>query len=426
MTFVKWKITRTPFVGNQYVSTDTEEITRFHSIQVTKSLGDRKGSFSFKTTNFNDEYFGKFRPRDKITISRAINSSVVNDTTDLLMVGAVKDAQEDNVTATDSFNVQGYDFSASVMNAIIFSDPQGAELRIPEALESAVTSIRNDNPEFAVTWREENPSLNSDDGPFPLVQERWFYEPFTKILRKYSTNEYTEDGRYNWYVNTNNELVWIPESTNPDYTYNQLTDTDTKSIKIGKDTSAVVNFVIIKGGLDPKGSPITARYQDFSSSSRHGLKYKYYISDKGLSKTLNNEDMRQLGGSDSDGTLPGNISGVGYPITSTNTLMPWLQVIGETEVTSDSDYVSKFRRYIKQQLRKEGKEIVNQFRYGKLKIDIEVGAGTKNWGIGDLIEVSAYNVTLDGTFNTKKLRVEEIRYGELTDIYSLTEDKGTI
>lgn len=426
MTFTYYKVYRTPFEDESYDINQREEIEFFRNITTTMSLGDSKNSFSFDAVNFNNRYLNpaRFKPRDKITIYRAINSTIIDTSSDLLMEGVIKNAGQEIQSNTDLFKVNGYDFSESVMNAIIFVDPLDANQRVHEALQSAVDSIKLYNQSFAVEWDENNPITKTNGAPFPLVTERWYYRPMARILQRYSTNQFTGDVGYYWFVNKDNKLVWRPRQQTPDLTYNVLTDINTKSFKIGKDTQGIVNFVISRGGRAPDGTTITSRYQDFSSSSRHGIRFKFLTERNGLAVTQNSVDMSRLGGSSENGTLPSNIPGFSYPANSFQ--LPWLTEIGETVVNNDSDYVEKFKRYIRHLLRKYAKEYVDSVAYGKLNIDIEVDAGSKNWGLGDLIRVTAFNVTLDGTLASKELRVNQIRYGETVDIYSLTEDMGTI
>ena len=421
MSYILWKIERTPLVDEAYDENDTEEITRYHDVNVRVGLGDTKDSFEFKVTNFNNEYFGKFRPRDRITLYRTVNSETVS-TDDLMMIGTVRSADQESTADVNALSIEGYNYGESVMDAIVFSDPRDQGLDVSQALQSALNSVQNDNPSFSVTWHEDNPDNKKDNTSFPQVEERWFYKPFKKILNKYSTNEFTEDGRYNWYVDKNNKLLWIPESNEVDYTYNQLTDPDTKEISIGKDTEGIVNFVIVKGGSDPKGSPITARAQDYESTSRHGLKFKHHISDAGYARTTNAADMVTIGGDPENGPLPSDQPEFSYPTSA----FKWLSAIGETEVTDDDDYVKKFRAYIRERLRADARDMIENRRFGKLVVEISVTAGSKNWGLGDLVNVSAYNVTLEGEFATKELRVMEIDYGTDIDMYTLSEDEGTI
>lgn len=420
MSFVEWKFKHTPYSSSGYDDNDTTTIeVREPNLQV--ALGDNKDQFQFKVTNVFGDYNAFFNPRDRLEIFRSYNSPV-SEVTDLIMVGSVIDSPNDVSATGNLITVKGNNYSEIVTNGITFADPGTAELTIPEALQQALIILNLNSPNFAITWSSSNPDVKSDGDPFPVINERVFYKPYRQLIEKYSTNQFTEDGNYFWYVNKDNELIWDKRTTSVDHTFVAQTDAH-ETLKIGKDTKDVKNFVIIKGGLDPKGRQIQTRAQDFSSSARHGIRFKMLVDENKYAKEVNVRDMTKAGGNEEDGTLPSSISGFSYPFETTF-IDPATGSLAI--VTDDDDYVDALRRHVKNYLELIAREYIENNKYGKLQVDITFKAGTKDWGLGDLVSTDIPNLLNSAEQGTKLMRVSAINYTTTTDRYSLVEDIGTL
>ena len=404
MVTVYWKFTRSPYSNNSWGS-DTN-LTELYDPVVTVKAGDGKDSFSFKVDNINGDYDTYFNPNDKIVVSRQQNSDTGWSNNDVLLTGAIRNVPEESDSSKDFLRIEGYNFSESVMNALVFVDGAGKPLN--EFLQDALNSVRVYNTNFGVTWSSSNPSVKYvDGGAFPAVNERVFNKPLSYIFEKYSTKESTGDGRYYWFVNKDNELVWDKrlDDTNG-RTFNEATDSH-KAIKVSKDINDVKNFVIIKGGLDPKNNPMQDRYADYSSIAKHG--FRYYIFAYENKTGLSDLDVDQLNKGVDD------MADASYPLTPT-----WDSSV---TATSYDNYVDEYRAYFKNKLREEGKKFVDLRKNGKLKVSITFQAGDKTWGLGDVVAV---NIPSLSSNQSKLLRVEEIQYSTTTDTFTLIEDEGTI
>jgi hypothetical protein len=91
-------------------------------------------------------------------------------------------------------------------------------------------------------------------------------------------------------------------------------------------------------------------------------------------------------------------------------------------VTTETEYKEVLREEAITLLKAEAQEIINRTKYGKLKVDISVRAGSKSWLLGDRINCTIPKI---GTA-PKILRVKEIQYTSDIDTYSLEEDIGTL
>jgi len=410
--YITWKLERTPFINNAFAVASTTTLTDFRDVKVDSTLGDSKNSFDFKVPNFTGKYNNYFNMGDKITLSRVLNSGTTS-TTDVVMVGCVNDLPSEINTGTDYISVRGYDFSESILGGILFADFNNTNKTIPEALSFGLDTIRNYNPQFTVTWHPDNRTTKTDGTAFPYVNEKFYYKKYSLFLEKYSSSKYTTDAySYFSYVDTQNRLVWNPRLSTPIGSFNASLD-NFKAMKFTKDTKDVINFLIVQGGLDPRGRPLQVPVIDQSSVSKNGMKFYYLVDDTNKSKSLNSEDMAQIGGTSSSGTLPSKILGSTYSFTPRWSSVP---------CTSDDDYVTKFQTYMKAELKKIGQSYIENLKNGKLKVDIEFAPGTKTWVLGDVISCVIPQISS----STKNLRIKEISYSSSADIYSLEEDKGSL
>jgi hypothetical protein len=399
MVFVTWKIDRYPFSSNAW-STSAITLTEYFDPQVQLATGDGKDSFSFKATNFNNTLSNYFKPNDKLIISRAVNTTTIASS-DVIITGSVKNVPEETSGTTNQIRVEGNNFSDTMLGGIVFFDPNGAT--IPNAIQAALASVGNYNSNFVVTWSSTNPTVDSNGNAFPAVTEKWFNRPIKDFIIKYSTDQATGDGNYFGYVNASNEFVWGKKSGAEAYTFDSTTDDYTR-LRINKDLKDVKNWVIIKGGTDPNGSPIQTRVEDLSSIARNGLKPYILTSITKSAETLVKVDKDFYGVTD--------MKDASYPLTP-----PW----SSGSVVNYIAYVAALRVYVEAQCKVEGNSFLQGRSGGKLKVDVSFPPG-KAWGRGDLI---ACNIPSISSI-MKKLRVVEIQYTDDSDTFTLVEDIGSL
>lgn len=430
MSYVTWKVVRAAFVPTTNTwSASTTDIPHFMDIKVSKSIGAGKDSFSMKIHNFNNNYGGYFQPQDKLFIYRSVNSALASST-DLLMIGSIKDTPQQMSGTVNLLRVEGYNFSEIIGDAIAFSNPAG--LPIPQALQQCLSSVNVYNTNFQLSWDPLSANLNSVGASFPLVNERIFNKPLKYVFEKYSTQQQTGDGSYIWYVTTTNTIVWRRALNTSSYTFNSATDT-WMEMKVAKDVQGIKNYVICKGGYDPAGKQIQTKYQDGASIAKYGQKYYMLISQSNTGENLNAIDLAAAYGTDYSKQ---NTKYPTFPFTSTwqsnftGTVETISMVKGSSVTIADSGntttnqnrYIAVLRAQVVSLLKDEARAYVEDIRYGKLKMDLTFMPGQKTWGLGDRITL---NIAQYGIVN-KTLNVEEISYGEIEDTYSLTELVGTV
>lgn len=418
--FVTWKIelySRLSSSDYEWESTPTV-LNSYYDVLLSASIGDGKDTFSFKMLNNNGALDSYFNIGDKVSIYRAVNTTTI-DSSNLLMSGIITDLPYTVDGSKNILTVKGANYTEMLMNAITFVSAEN--LTIPEYLQQALNSVNAFNDNFKITWSSSNPSLNSNDQPFPVIDEKWNYKSLLLLLEKYSTSKYTLDGNYYFFINNINELVWAKRSDSSTDSFDSSTDNH-KMLSIKKDLKGVVNFVIIKGKNSPGGKIISTRVDDPISRSKNGFKPKIIIS-----QANKVSDLLQIDGINQN-SYNGYPSDFSSPFTTVWTCHvnrpsnPTMDSGSTVTCNSDNEYdtaiVEEMKGYW---LKQEGIAYINEYKNGKKMIDIEFIPG-KSWGLGDVI-----NCTIpQADKNNNPMRVSEVQYSTTGDVYTLIEDEGTL
>lgn len=401
MTFVTWQVDVYPYNGSTWAVSPVT-LTHFQDPMVRVALGDTKDSFSFKLTNFNDERLDDLAVNDRVIVYRAVNSLTVT-TSNILMVGTVGRVIPEEDGRQDLVRVEGNNFSETIMSAIAFSDSQA--LKVDDSIQDMLASVSLFAPQFGVTWHPGNPDTKTNGDPFPVVGEKFYNKPIRQSLEKLSTQVATGDTvPYYWYVNLDNQLVWRARDSSGSVDFNYATD-QYREAKATKDLAGIKNFVIIKGGVDPKGVAISTKYYDAASINKHRARYTILVDQNKYALNMHLDDCRKAGVQ----------SMVEYTF---GTFVPtWTS----TSYSSLATYNNAFREFVKERLKELGREAVENTRFGKLNFVLERAPGT-GWVLGQLVScVHPYLGTAP-----KVLRVKDIQYSTTGDNFTLEEDLGTI
>jgi hypothetical protein len=423
---VYWRIDVTPVDSeNNWDEDNSFSLTNIRQPLLTMRTGDDRDTFEFKMNNVRDKYLSLFHPRDRIIIRRARTKVGLDDDQNILMVGVLTTIPVTKNSDNDEIVLSGYNFTELVAQALVFADIQG--LPINQALQLALESINtytdNYSPtnRFVVGWDNTNPTLNTDGQPYPLVNEFIKNKPFRYIISKYSTSVETKTVRHYYHTNKENKLVWKPMTDDipegEDYRFGD--NSKFLSLKKDIDTDGIVNFCILKGGLDIYDKQIMHRVIDSASTTKYGQKFLFVSTLTGLSQELIDRDMKHLG--ITDGKQP-------FPTASAPYTVQWFSVVTGTrpEVSNNEQYNKALRDHIKALLENEGRRVLEGREFGVFQLQLEFRPGTKPWFLGDLVQFSMENLVEQGLGLEKDLRVVECSYSHTSDTFTLAEDIGTV
>lgn len=417
-----WKIERYERTGDTTWSATPDVLTTLYApydIIVRDKLGDGKDTFSWNMVNFSNELDDYFNVNDKVTISRAVDTSTL-DSDDIVMTGIITQLPYGIDGSKVVQKVSGTNYTETLMNAISFVG--AANLPIDQFLTQALASVANYNDAFKVTWNSSNPSVTSGGAAFPDVTERWYNKSITKALEKYSSGQYTGDGNYYYFVDKNNTLVWRREVGDPQYEFNSSTNEDYTMMNISKDTKDVINFVICKSSdFTPKGRVLTVRVDDGVSRAKHG--FKPYIM---VSKASYATNLYALDGVDNrtPTSFPFDTAWVASVTRASN---PTMTPGSPVTIASLNEYETAITEEVKFSMKKDAKAFKDLRKNGKLQVEVVFPNGKATgakipWALGGVVNVTIPQI--DKTAKPMRVHERELRTDE--ERYVLIEDEGTV
>lgn len=265
-----------------------------YDTEVNEGIGNIKDSFSFRLAK-GDTYFasGASVPEDgdllRIWMKRDSASFV---DADLLIEGTVKAVEQSITTSTNSLKVSGYDFFEMLFD---FQVPVAIQQKNwAEALQILMQDAQMVSR--GLKWDPANPTVKADGSTeFPLFDLAMNYTPFYQIVEKLTSDKYTEDGQYVYYITTDlSGTRYLTIRSTKDSTVGTITEgaastiaQSPTSIKISKTKENVKNFIVFYAGDDLRGNSIQGVYYDLSSIGKHGFKYHYMVDETGdTAKTI--------------------------------------------------------------------------------------------------------------------------------------------
>jgi len=402
MTTVNWRLEH--FKDLSATGTPDNIIKEFNNIQVITETGEGRDMFRFDVKT-NADIVSELELRDKVIIKREVNSTQF-DSDSVVMNGAINKLPPEYKSGESTITVKGNNYSKTLMDAIVFEDVR--QDRVDEAFQKALNSIKNYSQDFGVDWNSNNPTTKQDGTEYPLVGERWYNKPMRKVLEEYTKAQNTGDGDYYWYVDSNNELVWRPED-------NEVSSSITqgfpyKMISEKRDTEDVVNFVRVKGGTLPTGDVVEARYIDFGSAGKNGLRHKVIQGAENYVKNQHNQTMANIGAAEKD-LRPSDVNGFSYPLSPS--VIAW---DAEQDITSDEEYFRELKAAVKPKLRDDGEAYVDNNSNGYLELEFEINPQQNIFQVGELFDFQLDN------FENQPYRVQEVQYGHSIDVIRVRED----
>lgn len=405
---------------------NTWELKNFSRPLVRTKFGDNRDTFEFTVSNLSNRFLSRFQPRDRIIIRRCKPNEDIDADENVLLVGTIQSSPVVLDPREMTVKVQGFSFTELLLSALTFVD--ALELPINEALEQGINAIDSyvDNPDaiedrYRVVWNEDNPTINTDGNPYPIVGEDVRNRPFRYLITKYSTEQATGTVGHYFFVDTSNTLVWRPMTNDVSFEIND--GEKFLSLKKDIDIDGIVNFVIVRLGLDIFNKPIQFRFIDHASTSKYGQKFLFPPTLAGKAKELIDQDLNSWG-VDDRGT-PYSDSLPGSPLTTT-----WkskaVNPPDYVTINSNVGYNNALRAHLEVLAMEEALGIMSARKYGVFEVEIEYPPSQRGLKLGDLVQFNLTGLVQPGLGADKLLRVRECSYSNQSDTFTLQEDMGTV
>lgn len=369
-----------------------------YDVDCNLSLGEKNDSFSFKMLNVNNSIIkddsisrqSVIKSMDKVDFYYLINGASAASS-NLILSGLVKKVEAD-VGNKSILKISGVSFSEIATQAIVFvTANEGNNVNVMQFISAAINSITYFSSAFNLTV--DVPSLkfnpvtgNYDGSAFPQLlggaTVREFNTSLSKLLDKYLQDEYTEDGRYYWYV-TQDKVLTVRKKNVGGFSGGLTEGVDFYDLKVSINTDDVKNFIIVKCGYDSYGRPITTRYDNVVSRAKYGFRY-YMLVDNIAGQLI------QAQGFGDGKKFPSS-----YPYTTT-----WGQ-----STSNDDDFNDKLRLKAQDLGRAKGEAFSIARSKGFIKVSGSIPP-TLNFGVGDRILLTSASYAL----TNYPMRVTEVRF----------------
>lgn len=391
--------------------------------EVNKAIGNQKDTFSFKINNpdfvfsvipFTLEY------GDLVRIwMKAGDASFSTD--DLVMEGVIRGTPVDYASSGRVLSVKGNDFFEECFDVQVpagYLDKKYFEM-LQDLLEKEPFKARG------LYWDSTNPTTKSDGTDFPVKDFTVDYTPFYQIVEKLTSNQYTEDGQYLYYITTDGTNRYLTiRNKQETTTVGELKEgIGTRRITIDKVKDKVRNYVVFFAGNDLYGNVIRNFEADHDSIGKIGFKY-YYMTEETSNIATNImydealEDERQGGGNFNFSN--GEWTSSDHFPTSFVSPYTWkkFKLSGATvSSTSASDFNDDLRDIAKEQARQQARKLIENSKIppyeGKIIYKFR----------NDLTLGGLYQINIPSRGINRQLRIKSLNHKINSTEVEFTEDE---
>ena len=336
----------------EYLTTPND-IDNVLKISVNLGLGEVADSFSITLNNYDNYQFEKFKVDDKLKIYAKIDG-----TETLLLEGLIQEKTNNTTTDNKTVTLTGLNRLEKLFNAMVSTSGESVTKPASYWIKNIIDQVNNNNS-LGGTNREilyNNSTISTTTQKQVYIRG---YEKAFKLIEELSKDEFTGDGQYYYYLDTDNYFHWKKYSDVIEHSINE--EDNTVSNRTRRGMFEVVNYIIMNCGKSPYGASILQVDYSVQSINKYGWKVKL-VSKESIANELTNKDRNTKPEYwDDDSNFPNNY--------------PYYAVWGE-ETSSDSDYNDKFV----EEVQRQGKSAINAL------LDKTTGAVNE-------VQLEAYNNT---------------------------------
>lgn len=195
--------------------------------------------------------------------------------TTLVMEGIINSIKYEITNKGGIYTIAGVNKLEHIMNNVIPAAYKASDAWTSSTIISdLITKVNDFNTGVKDTWIDIGKTISA------TTKEIDYYEmekPIYHHIEQLSTNEYTGNGTYVYYLDTSNNFVWKPRPTDAagSETGTFEEGVDALSIKLEKGIFNVINALIVNCGVDYSGRKITTYRVNTPSIGKFGFKWKY-------------------------------------------------------------------------------------------------------------------------------------------------------
>lgn len=263
----------------------TAEVVKRSGVTKTFDLDVAQGSITFSPNNQASTCQFMFRPKDyeaspKLQTGDCINLYYRLDRLRpkkdiLLKPFFVRNVKKQTSLDTYLYTVTAIDYNHYFLSFLGTKANTAADFLMH--IRVYLADVDNNNSLAglpAITLADDVPVKKSNGTAFPSVVYFASYKPLNEILNELCSNEYTGDGKYDWYIDNKNKLHIYKSSQFAAFSLNDYIISD---YTYDNGVSNIINQCIVYAGVDLNDSPIYAHQSNLSSIARFGLHDKLEI-----------------------------------------------------------------------------------------------------------------------------------------------------
>lgn len=363
MSFHTYKIEKYSRKADGTYETTPVEFTGIKNVSVTIGIGNNADTFSFAISNTSGDSFLNTAINDRVIIYSSYDGITYNQ----LIDGIVEQKDVSRDVDDNSVVVSGMNRLEKLFNSLVQTTGENVAKTADSWIQLILDQINANNPDLQIGWASGNASLDSAYA-VPFVRD--YVQAFT-LIDELSRPEYTDGKSYIYYLNSDNEFVWVPRPETTSAT--PAFGSEIKSIKVSKGIWDTVNAFVMYCGESPYGTSITHFDYDVLSVNKNGWKMKPVLAQR-LAEDLQTIEWAKM-------VADAKYSeGSRFPSS-----YPYIMTDG-TSVSGDGEFNTAFVEQVLVQAKNKAKQLLRKLAQPNFKT-----RGTYNYDnantIGDLVNV---------------------------------------
>lgn len=409
MGYVKFEIRHYKKTGENSWSS-TYNVIPIGSVDLKEGIEATKDTFKFSVINANAKYKDTFSIDDRIALYMWRNKESADDN-DLVIDGMITQIKQTISAGGRKMTINGANRTQYLLGSLVRISFIAENHKCYQAIQEVIKKVNNNNQanpgdEKYINYTAYVATKKRDGSDFPDKSFVWAYQPAYQAIEKWSTDEYTKDGGYIFWVDTNGNFHWQAKPSSASYSFTEG-DTKINKLDIQEGTWDAFNAVIISVGRDCYGHGNHALVYNPVSMVDIGTKWKFInkesITAELINKEINeNKDRFSLG----DDNEPTSLFPTSYPYDMQFYLLDSsYNELGTKTVNNDAEFNLQIRRKARKLGKEWGNELLKHSGEVQFKVNIELN-GTLDYVKGNMLTLTAPSHNL----LNKKLRIMDIQH----------------
>lgn len=384
------------------------------SVDLKEGIEATKDTFKVTLINADKMYKSQFGLDDRIALYMWRNKADA-ESTDLVIDGMITEINQSIGEGGRKLSIKGANRTQYLLGSLVQIPFIAENHKCYEAIQEVINKVNNNNQAIStgdakyIDGTSSVATTKRDSSAFPDKSFVWAYKPAYTAIEAWSTDEYTEDGGYIYYIDTDNIFHWEAKPSTSSYS---LTEGDAiiNTLSIQQGSWDVFNAVIVSVGRDCYGHGNHILQYNPISMVDVGTKWKFLNMDSITPDLLTAEFTANPASFDTGSDT--EVKGDFFP-TSYNYNLQFLKIDSDytlveptsSTVSSDNEFNLQIRRKARLIGRERAQTMLNKYGEVRYKTKIEVN-GTLDYVKGNMMDLTCDSHNL----SAQKMRIVDIQH----------------